>query len=141
MALTPLTAKTTQVEMYFLSSINKIQRYHYETLPRLGPRVALSISQQQLLNEGIYMKTFIVISILALSCSSFAWTSHDAVQKEYHFSFKLADEKLDITRTADTYEDAYDAAAQQCFKFFAGSKSLKEDKGLDIIDACANPRS
>lgn len=87
------------------------------------------------------MKTFIMIAILALSSSSFAWTSHDSAQKEYHFTFKLANEKLDITRTADTYEDAYDAAAQQCFKFFAGSKSLNEDKGLDIIDACANPRS
>lgn len=87
------------------------------------------------------MKTFIILSLLALSSSSFAWTSHDTVKKEYHFTFKLANEKLEITRTADSYEDAYDAAAQQCFKFFTGSKHVNDDQGMDIIDACANPRS
>lgn len=87
------------------------------------------------------MKTLITIAILAASCTSFAWTSSEPSKKEYVFKYKMAGETLEIRRPAQSYEDAYEAAAQQCFSYFKGSGKVSETRGLDIIDVCANPRS
>lgn len=87
------------------------------------------------------MKTLLTIALLAFSCTSFAWTSKGMPNKEYTFKYKLADQSLEIKRSAASYEDAYEQAAQQCFNYFKGSSRVSEERGLDIIDVCANPRS
>lgn len=87
------------------------------------------------------MKTFIALFIFALSSTSWAWTSTTPVSKEYSFKYNLAGETLEIRRPAQSYEDAYQAAADQCFKHYKGRGKVSEDRGLDIIDVCANPRS
>nr|BFD66819.1 hypothetical protein HAGR004_18410 [Bdellovibrio sp. HAGR004] len=87
------------------------------------------------------MKTIITIAILAFSCSSFAWSSRDAASKEYTFKYKLAGQSLELKKSAGSYEEAYEQAAQQCFSFYKGAGKVSEDRGLDIIDVCANPRS
>lgn len=87
------------------------------------------------------MKAFLAITIFAFSCSSFAWTSHDPAAKEYSFKFRMAGQTLELKQSAGSYEEAYERAAQQCFKFFKGPGKVSEDRGLDIIDVCANPRS
>lgn len=87
------------------------------------------------------MKTIVFLSIMTLSCSSFAWTSRDAAGKEYTFKYKLSGTTLEIKRTAPSYEDAYEQAAQQCFNYFKNGQRVSESRGLDIIDVCANPRS
>lgn len=87
------------------------------------------------------MKTLVTIAILAFSCSSFAWKSHDAASKEYTFKYKLSGQSLEVKKAAGSYEEAYEQAAQQCFNFYKGSNKVTEDRGLDIIDVCANPRS
>lgn len=87
------------------------------------------------------MKVFITIALLAFSCSSFAWVSKEAPKKEYLFKYQLAGQSLEIKRGAASYEDAFEQAAQQCFKFYKGEGRVSENRGLDIIDVCANPRS
>ncbi|WP_413581580.1 hypothetical protein [Bdellovibrio sp. HCB288] len=87
------------------------------------------------------MKALLTIFVLAYSCSSFAWISKDAVQKEYTFKYKLSGQSFEIKKQAQSYEDAYRVAAQQCFNHFKGAGKVSEERGLDIIDVCANPRS
>lgn len=87
------------------------------------------------------MKKLLILNLaLAILSPSFAYSSPDH-SKAYTFKYQLSGEKLEITRSADSYEEAYEQAAQQCFKHFKGNSFLSEDRGLDIIDVCANPRS
>lgn len=88
------------------------------------------------------MKNALIVSIMLLmSSQSFAWIEKAPQQKSYDFKFKLKTETFSYSRMAASYEDAYETAAQACFKHFKGEKRLSEDEGLDIIDVCANPRS
>lgn len=87
------------------------------------------------------MKTVLVITLLAFSCSSFAWTSKEAPSKEYLFKYSLSGEKLEVRSPAASYEEAFEKAAQKCFNHYKGSGKVSENRGLDIIDVCANPRS
>lgn len=87
------------------------------------------------------MKLFLTIAILSFSCSSFAWISKESPGKEYTFKYQLSGQTLEIKQAASSYEDAYDQAAQQCFNHYKGQGRVSEERGLDIIDVCANPRS
>lgn len=88
------------------------------------------------------MKALITALIIAtMSSTSFAWSSNSPSGKEYRFKYAMKGDSLEITRTGQSYEDAFEAAAQQCFNYYKGSKKVSEDRGLDIIDVCANPRS
>ena len=86
-------------------------------------------------------KLLLSILFLAFTCSSYAWTSKEPTNKEYTFKYKLSGETLEIKRSAASYEDAFEGAAKQCFHHYKGKHSVSENRGLDIIDVCANPRS
>lgn len=87
------------------------------------------------------MKTLITLALMTFSCSSFAWSSHEPVTKEYLFKFKMAGQILELKHEGQSYEDAYEKAAKECFHYFKGNGKVSENRGLDIIDVCANPRS
>jgi hypothetical protein len=87
------------------------------------------------------MKKFILIAVLALSCTSFAWVEKDPTEKVYTFKYQLNGQTLELRKPAQSYEDAFQDAAQKCFNYYKGQGKLSEEKGLDIIDVCANPRS
>ena len=87
------------------------------------------------------MKKLLILAVVAYGCSSFAWVSTAPKENVYSFKFNYAGETLEIRKPASTYEDAFEQAASECFKHFKGSGKLSEDRGLDIIDVCANPRS
>lgn len=61
--------------------------------------------------------------------------------KTYNFKYKYNNETYEIRKPANSYEEAFDHASSECFKHFKGNQPVSEDKGLDIIDVCANPRS
>lgn len=86
-------------------------------------------------------KTLIMTLLLAISSVGHAWIEKAPQQKSYDFKFKLKSDSFSYTRTAANYEEAYEAAAQACFKHYKGGRHVSEDEGLDIIDVCANPRS
>ncbi len=50
-------------------------------------------------------------------------------------------ETYEYSLNASSYEEAFDKAAQSCFRHFKQGRRVSQDQGLDIIDVCANPRS
>lgn len=58
--------------------------------------------------------------------------------KKYIFQFKTIKEP--IVMSAATKEIAYKMAASACFSQLTQGKYPGEEKGLDIIDICANPK-
>lgn len=81
------------------------------------------------------MKTLILALLL---CST-------AQAKEFRFTFYFPygtnQNKLQYKTDAFSQEEAYRRASQFCFDFFTKKEAnLTEEKGLDIIDTCVNPR-
>lgn len=84
------------------------------------------------------MKTALLISVLFTGLSS--WASTPAA-KSYVFKFKTAqNQNFSITQAAHTQEEAYRLAARECFKKLTGNHYPGEEKGMEIIDICANPK-
>lgn len=64
-----------------------------------------------------------------------------AEAKEFSFTYKLDGSKIEYKVEASTWEEAFVQGAQFCFGFFTkDQKKISEERGLDIIDACANPK-
>lgn len=60
---------------------------------------------------------------------------------DFTFIFKMKGDILTLKVEGNNYESAFDRAALMCFKHFKRDQFLTEEKGLDIIDVCANPRN
>jgi hypothetical protein len=60
---------------------------------------------------------------------------------EYKFTYTIGRDQLLYKTEAKTWEEAFKRGADFCFDFLVKKeKALSEEKGLDIIDICANPR-
>lgn len=90
----------------------------------------------------IYLGTLIAM-VMASFYPSFAkaYVSTEPMTKLYSFKFKMSQETFEYTQKSPSYEEAFEKAAQACFSHFKNGRRISEDLGLDIIDACANPRS
>ncbi len=63
-------------------------------------------------------------------------------KKVWAFNYKdLSKKPFQIKKEAGSYEEAYKSASRECFQKLTGGKYPGEEKGLDIIDICANPKS
>lgn len=80
------------------------------------------------------LKITAYIFVLSISFNALA-------SKQYEFNYTLNNTKLNIKRSAATYEVAYAQAAQDCFQFYKKQTRLTEEKGIEIIDVCANPKT
>ena len=78
------------------------------------------------------MKSVTLIIALLFSTQAYSAT------KSYSFAFKTIKEP--IRAVASNHEEAFKVAAKVCFKTLTGGKYPGEEKGLDIIDICANPK-
>ena len=87
------------------------------------------------------LKKIAVIAIIMTSATSWAWVSTPQYSSQYSFKFNYKGQIFTVEKSASSYEEAFDVAAQKCFQNFKGKTQLSEDQGLDIIDACANPRT
>lgn len=83
----------------------------------------------------------VVAMVLGLTVQAFAWVSNSPTEKIYNFKFKMQNETFEVSHTSGSYEEAFERAAKACYKHFKGGRRLSEDRGLDIIDVCANPRT
>ncbi len=81
------------------------------------------------------MKTIFLITVILTGFNAFSATS---AQKVYQFQFKSL--KAPIAQAAATKDEAYKLAAKECFKKLTAGKYPGEEKGLEIIDICANPK-
>jgi len=87
------------------------------------------------------MKTkFLAVILICLSTiQTSAWISKDEIAKSYAFKFNLQGDVYEYNQKAATYEEAFEQAAQACFSHFKAGKKVGEQRGMDIIDVCANP--
>ncbi len=83
------------------------------------------------------MKTFLLIAALVTGFNAFSATEPNN-ERVYNFKFKSI--LKPISKKAPSKEDAFKLAARDCFTQLTGGKYPGEEKGLDIIDICANPK-
>lgn len=63
------------------------------------------------------------------------------VKQSWSFNYKdLSKKPFQIKKEAASYEEAYKAASKDCYQQLTQGKYPGEEKGLDIIDICANPK-
>lgn len=80
------------------------------------------------------MKTALLTIALMTSGAAFAG-------KSYTFNYqppKAA--QFQIKKEASTEKEAFKMAASECFQKLTNGKYPGEEKGLEIIDICANPK-
>lgn len=79
----------------------------------------------------------LTFSLLVTSLSVFGASS----EREFKFVFKSPHaSSFEIKKQASNQEIAFKLAAKECFKQLTGDKYPGEERGLDIIDICANPK-
>lgn len=76
----------------------------------------------------------VLITLLILAAGS-------ANAKPFSFKFKPSNAKsFSITQSASSQDEAFKLAARECFKKLTQNRYPGEEKGLEIIDICANPK-
>ena len=83
------------------------------------------------------MNAVLIFTILFSTLSSFAATPSG---KDYKFTFKSGTQTFEIKQKAASQEVAFKLAAKECFKTLTGGNYPGEERGMDIIDICANPK-
>ena len=81
----------------------------------------------------IKVYAFLVLSILLNSQAS----KSDTTPQRYCYP---SEPDLTVVVNAPTWEDGLTDAARSCFKALTNGKYPGEQRGLEIIDICANPR-
>ena len=96
------------------------------------------------------MKHFILMIFICFGyVSAQAWVDGPTAEKEHRFVYRMKAQEngrpvmqtFEYASSAPSYDEAFEQAAKACYRHFKNGKRLTEDKGLDIIDVCANPRS
>ncbi|MCC2678838.1 MAG: hypothetical protein K0R29_1414 [Pseudobdellovibrio sp.] len=83
------------------------------------------------------MKT--ILAVLMLFSASTALSASKT--QNFSFQYKAKQYKsFTIVRAASNKEEAFRLAAKDCFKHLTNNKYPGEEKGLEIIDICANPK-
>lgn len=91
-------------------------------------------------------KRYLILLLIALAPLTYASTDNPMVQRTFKLGYKFAGEFLEVESTQSTYEKAIEDGSMKCFNFFTHAKDntqkvkMDEDKALDLIDVCANPR-
>ena len=83
----------------------------------------------------------VILLVSGYYSSSFAFISNQPTEKFYEFKYHISGQVLEFKQKAQSYEDAMEKVALKCFKELKGQGRISEEKGLDIIDICANPRN
>jgi hypothetical protein len=82
-----------------------------------------------------------IIVGLTLSLSHLAKAASVA-PKSYTFEYKTSPKaSFKIQKLALSQDEAFKLAAKECFNKLTGGKYPGEEKGLNYIDICANPKS
>lgn len=106
--------------------------------PLIQPFLSRIISALKAISP--FMLSFNIILIgLTFGLSSI---SKAAATKSYTFEYKASKSatfKIEIN--AGSKDEAFKLAAKNCFNKLTGGKYPGEEKGLNYIDICANPKS
>lgn len=81
-----------------------------------------------------YVSKTLIIVLLFLSQNALS-------AQKFDFKYSFGGEKLSVSQEASDYYDAIKKAAKSCFSHFKTKTKSNFEKGLDLIDVCANPKS
>ena len=88
------------------------------------------------------MKSIILTVLLIASNTCFSMNAPVPSEKSWSFQYKVSKtQSFQIQKKAASFEDAFKSAAKDCYKQMTQGKYPGEEKGLEIIDICANPKS
>ncbi len=59
----------------------------------------------------------------------------------FAFKYSFDGEKLAVSQEAPDYNQALEKAAKSCFHHFKSKTKSNFDKGIELIDVCANPKN
>lgn len=84
------------------------------------------------------MKTSLLVIALISALGS---TSFAASPKSWTFTYKpKAKDSFALTFNAETKQEAFKVASKACFHKLTNGQYPGEEKGLEYIDICANPK-
>lgn len=82
-----------------------------------------------------------LLTSLVLVYSTIALSAGPTNQQKFSFQYKTKQFKsFTVVRTAASKEEAFRLAAKDCYRQLTNNKYPGEEKGLEIIDICANPK-
>ena len=82
-------------------------------------------------------KTLLILTLLGCF-NVFAATQQDI--KSYKFVYQLDKQIFEVKKSAANKDIAFKLAAKECFQQLTAGKYPGEERGMDIIDICANPK-
>lgn len=82
------------------------------------------------------MKQLTLILSLLVSSQVFAATQ----KADFKFKADFHGKEFKMTLTKANYSEGLQDFAQACFNNFAKGKIINHDDGIDLINACANPK-
>lgn len=84
------------------------------------------------------MKSYVSTTLVFM----FLTVGHNALAgQKFEFKYSFEGEKLAVSQEAGDYNKALEIAAKSCFRHFKSKTKSNKDKGIDLIDVCANPRT
>ena len=84
------------------------------------------------------MKSTLILLTLLGCFNVFANTQQ--VDKSYKFVYHIDKQIFEVNKTAANKDTAFKLAAKECFQKLTNGKYPGEERGMDIIDICANPK-
>ncbi len=85
------------------------------------------------------MKALLTLITLFTALNGFSSTG-PSNSKNFKFSYSAGKQIFEVQTTAANRDAAFKIAAKECFQKLTGGKYPGEDRGMDIIDICANPK-
>jgi hypothetical protein len=87
---------------------------------------------------GVFMKSYVALFVFA---GSLVFTQHSLGSQKFDFKYSFDGEKLAVSQEAPDYYQALEKAAKSCFKHFKQKTKSNHEKGIELIDVCANPKA
>lgn len=81
------------------------------------------------------MKPYVTFIILLI------FSSHIWAKSSFTFHYKFAGESYNVNSDQSDYLAALKIAAHECFNHFKPKVQGNSEKGIDLIDVCANPKT
>ncbi len=80
-------------------------------------------------------------SLLSFALVTILGSTVMAASKDWTFTYKpKAKDSFTLTLQAESKQEAFKVASKACFQKLTNGEYPGEEKGLDYIDICANPK-
>jgi len=94
--------------------------------------------------QGEFMSTKLILIIFALGAyfvsDTTAFGAKPPASSNFTFEYKFEGTKFKYSVQHNDWSSAFTQGASACFEFFSSQRRPSGERGIDLIDACANPR-